>query len=133
MKQQSPTTTARALMLAEKSFFAINESTHICKIRFYTVGIPQTQETRRAWREVIIATPGLNESVTGIILFEETIHRITSDGMLFGRGVSNLRDIDALVAAKVLPNSAHIFVFSLLRLSVFSAELRPLRCKVSRF
>ncbi|MCX6629368.1 MAG: fructose-bisphosphate aldolase class I [Candidatus Solibacter sp.] len=51
-----------------------------CNQRFAKLEIPQTAEARRAYRELIVATPGLSESISGAILFDETIRQRKSDG-----------------------------------------------------
>jgi fructose-bisphosphate aldolase class I len=47
------------------------------------LGIPLTEEARRAYRELIVTTPGLNESISGAILFDETIRQQKKDGTPF--------------------------------------------------
>lgn len=44
------------------------------------LGIPQTVESRRAYRELIVTTPGLGESISGAILYDETIRQQQKDG-----------------------------------------------------
>ena len=46
----------------------MDESTPTCNKRFATLGIPQTEQTRRAYREWIVTTPGLTECISGVIL-----------------------------------------------------------------
>ena len=57
-------------------------------------GIPQTEEARRAYRELIVTTPGLGESISGAILYDETIRQRTKDGRLF---------VKVLVDAGIIP------------------------------
>ncbi len=45
------------------------------------MGIPQTEEVRRAYRELIVTTPGLSECVSGVTLCDETIHQQNQDGI----------------------------------------------------
>jgi fructose-bisphosphate aldolase class I len=52
------------------------------------LGIPQTEEARRAWRESIVTTPGLGESISGAILFNETIRQQKKDGTPFVRVIT---------------------------------------------
>ena len=66
-----------------KGLLAMDESTPTCNKRFAALGIPQTEEARRAYREMIVTTPGLNESIGGAILYDETIHQQTGDGTPF--------------------------------------------------
>lgn len=64
-----------------KGLLAMDESTSTCNKRFAAAGIPQTVEMRRKYRELIVTTPGLNESIGGAILFDETIRQQTKDGV----------------------------------------------------
>jgi fructose-bisphosphate aldolase class I len=90
--------TADALMADGKGLLAMDESTGTCDRRFAAVGIPQTGEARRAWRELLVCTPGLNRFVSGAILFDETIHQRTTDGVPF---VIVLRDAGIVPGIKV--------------------------------
>jgi fructose-bisphosphate aldolase class I len=63
----------------------MDESTGTCNKRFAKLGIPQTVEARRAYRELIVTTPGLGESIGGAILYDETIRQQTKDGAPFVR------------------------------------------------
>jgi fructose-bisphosphate aldolase class I len=74
---------AQMLFADDKGLLAMDESTPTCDKRFAALGIPQTEEARRAYREMIVTTPGLGESIGGAILFDETIHQQKSDGMPF--------------------------------------------------
>ena len=67
--------TARALVGQGRGLLAMDESTPTCNKRFAGAGIPQTEEARRAWRELIITTPGLQDCISGAILFDETIRQ----------------------------------------------------------
>lgn len=60
-------------MADHKGIFAMNESNPTCNKRFAKLGIPQTEEARRAQREMIVTTPGLGDSISGAILCDETI------------------------------------------------------------
>jgi fructose-bisphosphate aldolase class I len=75
--------TARALVADDKGLLAMDESTPTCNKRFAVWGIPQTEEARRAYRELIITTPGLGEFISGFILFDETIREKKKDGTPF--------------------------------------------------
>jgi len=72
----------------------MDESTGTCNKRFAEVGIPQTIEYRRAYREMIVTTPGLGDCIGGAILFDETIRQQTRDGTPFA---------DVLVEAGIIP------------------------------
>lgn len=72
--------TARALVADDKGLLAIDESNPTCNKRFAAAGIPQTEEARRAYRELIVTTPGLAETISGLILYDETIRQRATDG-----------------------------------------------------
>ena len=80
MKPQALAETARALVAGDKGLLAIDESNPTCNTRFAAAGVPQTEEARRAYRELIVTTPGLAESISGLILYNETIRQRTTDG-----------------------------------------------------
>ena len=61
----------------------MDESNGTCNKRFAAAGIPQTEEARRAYRELIVTTPGLGESISGTILYDETIRQSKKDGTPF--------------------------------------------------
>jgi fructose-bisphosphate aldolase class I len=77
--------TVDQLMDSSKGLIAMDESTATCNRRFAALEIPQTVEARRAYRELIVTTPNLNEFISGAILFDETVHQATSDGIPFLR------------------------------------------------
>ena len=83
MTTQQIIDTARALVAADKGLLAADESTPTCNKRFAALAIPQTEESRRAYRELILTTPGLGESVSGVILYDETIRQKKRDGTSF--------------------------------------------------
>ena len=75
--------TARALVADARGLLAMDESNSTCNQRFAKLGIPQTEESRRAWRELLLTTPGLSESISGVILYDETIRQKKNDGTGF--------------------------------------------------
>ncbi|GAC1407539.1 MAG: fructose-bisphosphate aldolase class I [Burkholderiaceae bacterium] len=75
--------TAAALVALDKGLLAMDESTPTCNQRFAKLGIAETVEARRAYRELIVTAPGLSESVSGAILFDETIRQKTAVGVPF--------------------------------------------------
>lgn len=74
---------ARRLAADDKGLLAIDESTPTCDRRFAPLGIAQTAENRRRWRELIITTPRLAESISGLILYDETIRQTDAAGRRF--------------------------------------------------
>ncbi len=89
---------AQALIGNDKGLLAMDESNPTCNKRFAALGIPQTEEARRAWRELIITTPGLADSIGGAILYDETIHQSRQDGTPF---VQVLADAGIAIGIKV--------------------------------
>ena len=75
--------TARMLVANDKGLLAMDESNPTCNKRFAKLDIPQTVEARRAYRELIVTTPGLGECISGAILFDETIRQQKKDGTPF--------------------------------------------------
>ncbi|WP_433297918.1 class I fructose-bisphosphate aldolase [Pseudonocardia sp. CA-142604] len=73
-------TTARALVAEGKGILAADESTGTMDKRLTAVGVAATAESRRQFREIVVTTPGLGESISGVILFDETFRQKTSDG-----------------------------------------------------
>ncbi len=71
--------TAKQMVALGKGIIAADESTGTCQKRFDAVGVPCTEENRRAYRETIITAPGLEQYISGIILYDETIRQETSD------------------------------------------------------
>ena len=83
MNAQGLVDTARMLVADDKGLLAMDESNATCNKRFAALGIPQTEEARRAWRELILTTRGLGDSISGLILYDETIRQGKKDGTPF--------------------------------------------------
>ena len=81
--------TAEALLADDKGLLAMDESTPTCDKRFAKLDIPRTEEARRAYRELILTTPGLGESISGVILYDETIRQQKKDGTPFLRVIAD--------------------------------------------
>jgi fructose-bisphosphate aldolase class I len=75
--------TAKKLFADHKGLLAMDESNPTCNKRFAKLGIPQTMEARRAYRELIVTTPGLGVCISGVILYDETIRQQKQDGTPF--------------------------------------------------
>ena len=80
MHKQQLKDTIEQLFSNGKGLLAMDESTPTCNKRFAAAGIPQTVEMRRNYRELIVTTPGLEESIGGAILYDETIRQQTDTG-----------------------------------------------------
>ena len=72
---------ARTLVAPGKGILAADESLPTIEQRFKTVGIASTEETRRAYRELLFTAPQLGEFISGAILFDETLRQKTSAGV----------------------------------------------------
>jgi fructose-bisphosphate aldolase, class I len=94
MNTQELMATARRLVADDKGLLAMDESTSTCNKRFGGLRIPQTEPARRAYRELLVTTPGLGESISGAILYDETIRQQQKNGTPF---------IKVLVDAGIIP------------------------------
>ena len=94
MDTQKLIDTAKALVAGDKGLIAMDESNPTCNQRFAALGIPETEEARRAYRELIITTPRLGECISGAILYDETIRQAKKDGTSF---------VKAIVDAGIIP------------------------------
>ena len=83
MQIQEIEITARALVAPGKGILAADESTGTIEKRFKSIGVPSTEENRRAYREMLFTTAGLGEFISGVILFDETIRQKAADGTPF--------------------------------------------------
>ena len=72
--------TAQALMAEGRGLLAMDESLPTCDQRFEALGIAQTPEKRRDYRELLLSTPGLGRYISGVILFDETFRQARADG-----------------------------------------------------
>ena len=63
-----------------KGILAADESGPTIGKRLKTIGVESSEESRRAWRSLILGAPGLGEFVSGIILHEETLGQCADDG-----------------------------------------------------
>ncbi|WP_026449642.1 class I fructose-bisphosphate aldolase [Aequorivita capsosiphonis] len=86
--------TAKAMVADNKGLLAMDESNPTCNKRFAALGIPQTAEMRRRYREMIVTTPRLKEGVNGAILYDETVRQKLSDGTPF---------VEAVIDAGIIP------------------------------
>lgn len=86
--------TAQAMVASGKGILAADESYNTANKRFEKLGIPTTEEARRAYRDMLLLTPGLGDFISGVILFDETIHQSSNDGVPFA---------EAIVSAGMIP------------------------------
>ncbi|NII11828.1 class I fructose-bisphosphate aldolase [Oleiagrimonas sp. C23AA] len=71
---------AQAMVAPGKGIIAIDESTTTIAKRFKAVGIENTEEHRRAYREMLLTSPKLSEHISGAILYDETLRQSAADG-----------------------------------------------------
>ncbi len=84
--------TAAAMVARGKGVLAADESSGTCEKRFKSVSVECTEENRRAYRGLLFTTPGVEQYVSGVILFDETIRQKTNEGVAFpahlaGKGI----------------------------------------------
>ena len=82
MDQQLLSKTAAAMVAKGKGILAADESSGTCEKRFQSVGVACTEETRRAYRNLLFSTAGIEQHLSGVILFDETARQKASDGSL---------------------------------------------------
>ncbi|MCB0034509.1 MAG: fructose-bisphosphate aldolase class I [Anaerolineales bacterium] len=74
---------AHRLVAVDKGILAADESDSTIKKRFNSIEVQSTTETRRAYRELLFTTYQIEEAISGVILFDETIHQKAADGRPF--------------------------------------------------
>ena len=85
MNKSELETIARTLVQPGKGILAADESTPTIQKRFATIAVESTEANRRNYRELLFTTPGIEEFISGVILFDETLRQSTSDDIPFSR------------------------------------------------
>ena len=75
--------TARALVAPGKGILAADESDGTIKKRFDSIGVESSEDTRRQYRQLLFTTDGVEEFISGVILYDETIRQSADDGTPF--------------------------------------------------
>jgi fructose-bisphosphate aldolase class I len=75
--------TARAIVADHKGILAADESTGTIKKRFDSIGVESTEESRRFYRQLLFTAPGMEDSIGGVILYDETLRQSADDGSPF--------------------------------------------------
>ncbi|MEO8402009.1 MAG: class I fructose-bisphosphate aldolase [Gammaproteobacteria bacterium] len=91
-----------------KGILAADESAATITKRFAAVNVESNEETRRAYRDMLISTPGINEFIAGVILFEETLNQNALDGTPFPEKLKKLGILPGIKVDKglvILPNT----------------------------
>lgn len=83
MSANELSTIARSIVADNKGILAADESTGTIKKRFDSIGVESTEESRRAYRDLLFTTPGCEEHIGGVILYDETIRQASADGTPF--------------------------------------------------
>ena len=97
--------TARALVAPAKGILAADESTNTIKRRFDSINTESTEQSRRDYREMLFRTPGANEFISGVILYDETLRQSGADGTPI---VSILQDQGIIPGIKVDKSTHHL-------------------------
>lgn len=99
---------AKKLVVPKKGILAADESTKTIKKRFAEAGVESTEEARRFYRELLFTAPGLEEYISGVIMYDETIRQATSEGVSFVeilRGQGIVPGIKVDLGTKPMANS----------------------------
>ena len=75
--------TATALVAPGKGILAADESSGTIKKRFDSIKVESTEDNRRAYRDLLFTAPGVEDFISGVILFDETIRQSGLDGTPF--------------------------------------------------
>ncbi len=88
--------TARAIVAGHKGILAADESTGTIKKRFDSIGVESTDESRRAYRQLLFAAPGMEDAIGGVILYDETIRQSADDGTPFAQVLASKGSIPGI-------------------------------------
>ena len=94
MSSHNLAATAKAMVAPGKGILAADESTGTIGKRFDSIGVENTEQHRRAYRNMLFATRGIGEHISGVILYDETLRQKAADGTPF---------VDVLNKAGVIP------------------------------
>src|SRR6266480_7544593 len=83
MKNENLESVARKLVAPGKGILAADESSGTINRRLDSINVPSTEENRRAYRELLFTTPGVEAFISGIILYDETVRQQAQDGTPF--------------------------------------------------
>jgi fructose-bisphosphate aldolase, class I len=108
MNEQTLKATAAAMTADAKGLLAMDESNPTADKRFAALGIAQTPEMRRAYRDMIVTAPGLSEAIAGAILYDETIRTRTFADVPFAQALAQAGIIPGIkVDAGAKPLALH--------------------------
>jgi fructose-bisphosphate aldolase class I len=72
--------TARMLVAEGKGILAADESTGTIEKRLENINVPSTEDSRRAWRQLLFTAPDIGDYISGVILYDETLRQSAEDG-----------------------------------------------------
>lgn len=126
--------TIKVLASRGKGILAADESTATITKRFEAVGIPSSEDTRRAYREMLMSTPDFSHFVAGVILFEETLNQKTSEGISFPEYLNKMGVIPGIKVDKGLVHLANTVDENITQgLDGLSERLADYKAKGARF
>lgn len=88
--QNEMAATVQQMTAPGKGLLAADESDRTIAKRFQSVGLESTADTRRRYRDMLFTTPGFNEYISGVILYEETIHQEAANGQPFAKFLADM-------------------------------------------
>ena len=74
---------ARAMVAPGRGILAADESTGTIGKRFDSIKVENTEENRRAYRDMLFTTKGIGDTISGVILYDETLRQKSADGTSF--------------------------------------------------
>jgi fructose-bisphosphate aldolase, class I len=86
--------TAQAMVVEGKGILAADESSGTIAKRFAAIGVENSEANRRDYRELLFRSPGIEKTISGVILFDETLRQRAADGTPL---------VDLLTAVGVIP------------------------------
>src|SRR3954469_11497139 len=96
--------TAAHLVAKGKGLLAADESSGTCEKRFQSVKVDCTEENRRAYRQLLFSTPGIEQFLSGVILFDETARQKANDGTAFPQHLAKKGIIPGIKVDKGVAN-----------------------------
>ena len=98
---------AKAMVAQGKGILAADESSGTIKKRFDKIALESTADSRRAYRELLFTTPGFQDHISGVILYDETLRQGTAAGVPFAAHLNQLGVVPGIkvdMGAKALTN-----------------------------
>ena len=83
MDEEKLKQTVKDMVIRGKGILAADESEKTAAKRLASINVESTEETRRQYRNLILTTPGMENYISGVILFEETLHQKSDNGVFF--------------------------------------------------